>query len=80
MSGCRFVRVSHQKPLGELEMDNCEATTAKTNDMDSSTSLTGGRILPQYTAAIIGKQKEERGKGINDLSEDIWTCDLARGT
>jgi hypothetical protein len=40
-------------------MDNCEATGeekgASSNDIESSTILTGGRKLPQYTAAIIGK-------------------------
>jgi hypothetical protein len=45
-------------------MDSCkdtrENTDLSTNDVESSTSLTGGRKLTQYTAAIIGKQT---GKG-----------------
>jgi hypothetical protein len=40
-------------------MDNCKPTgenkDESTNDTETNISLTGGRKLTQYTAAIIGK-------------------------
>jgi hypothetical protein len=58
-------------------MDNSkgtrESTGASTKEMESRISQTGGKTLPQYVAAIIGKQLGVRSTviGINHCPQDI---------